>query len=81
MLKSKKVYKCFVQDCGFGRFFTEKTIIAQPLEDGIKYVERFFILKKRDITLNKVSNFINWYLDPKDKYRKDLSTEGVLLGL
>ena len=32
----------------FGKFFTKKTIIAQPLEDGIKDVGRYYsILKKK----------------------------------
>ena len=47
---------------GFGKFFTEKAISAQPLEDGIKDVERYSILKKRDVMSNKVIDFINKYL-------------------
>ena len=67
---------------GFGKFFTEKTIIAQPLDDGIEDVERYSILKKRDTILSKVSDFINKYLDPsKDTYQKDLSIDCVLLEL
>ena len=67
---------------GFAKFFTEKTIIAQLLEDGVKDVERYSILKKRDTILSKVSAFINMYLDPsKGTYWKDLFIDGVLLEL
>ena len=80
--KSCRKYKNKLSRYGFGKFFTEKTIVAQPLEDGIKDVERYSILKKRDTTLSKVSGFINKYLDPsKGTYQKDLSIDDVLLEL
>ena len=54
---------------GFVNFSQKKTIIAQPLEDGIKGVERYSIMKKRDTILSKVSDLIKKYLDPsKDTY-------------
>ena len=57
---------------GFGKFLTVKTIIAQALEDGIKDVERYSILKKRDVISSKVGDFINKYLHlSKDTYQKD----------
>ena len=63
-------------------FSRKKTIIAQSLEDGIKDVEHYSILKKRDTTLSKVSHFINRYLDPpKDICGKDLYIDGVWLEL
>ena len=49
---------------GFCKFFTEKTIIAQPLEDDIEDAERYSILKKRKTILSKVSDSINKYVDP-----------------
>ena len=62
--------------------FQRKKKIPQPLEDGIKDVERYFILKKRDAILSKVSDFFNEYLDPsKDTYPKGLSIDCVLLEL
>ena len=40
------------------------------------------LYNKRDTILSKVSDFINKYLDPsKDTYQKDLSVNGILLGL
>ena len=80
--KSCRKYKNKLCRYGFGKFFTKETIIAQPLEDGIKDVERYSILKKRDTILSKVIDFINKYLDPsKNTYRKDLSTDGILMEL
>ena len=67
---------------GLVDFSQKKTIIAQPLEDGIKYAERYSILEKRNTILSKFSDFINKYLDPsKDTYQKDLPIDGVLLEL
>ena len=67
---------------GLVKFSQKKTIMAQPLEDGIKDAERYSILKKRDTILSKVSDFISKHLDPsKDTYQKDLSIDGVLLEL
>ena len=42
---------------GFGKFITDKTIIAQPLEHGIKDIDSYSILKKRVTILKKISNF------------------------
>ena len=44
--KSRRKYKNKLCRYGFGKFFTEKAIIVQPLEDGIKDVKRYSILKK-----------------------------------
>ena len=53
-------------------FSQKKKIIAQPLEDSIKDVESYSILKKKDTILSKVTDFINKSLDPsKDTYQKD----------
>ena len=45
--KSCSKYKNKLCRYGFGKFFTEKTIIAKPLQDGIKDVERYSGLKKK----------------------------------
>ena len=80
--KSCRKYKNKLCRYEFGKFFTEKKIIAQPLEDSIKDVESYSILKKKDAILSKVTDFINKSLDPsKDTYRKDLSIDGILLEL
>ena len=60
----------------------KQLLMVDSIKESIKDVERYSILKKRDTILSKVSDFINKYLDPsKDTYRKDLSIDGVLLGL
>ena len=46
--KSCRKYKNRLSTYGFGKFFTVKIIIARPLEDGIKEVESYSILKKRE---------------------------------
>ena len=55
-LKSCRKYKNKLCRYGFGKFFTEKITIAQPLEDGIKDVERYSIFLKNNTILSKVSD-------------------------
>ena len=62
--KSCRKYEYKICRYGFGKFFTEKSIIAQPLKNGIKDVELYTILKKRDTILSKVCDFTHKYLDP-----------------
>ena len=59
----------------------KKTITSQSLEGGIKDVERYSSLKKRDTMLSKVSDFINKYLDPSKDTYQNLYINGVLLEL
>ena len=47
----------------FGRFFTEKTIIAKPIKNVSEY-ERFTLLQHRKSILDKVSDFVNEFLCP-----------------
>ena len=44
--KSCTKYKNKLCRYGFGKFFTEKAIIVQPLKDGIKDVKHYSISKK-----------------------------------
>ena len=44
--KNCGTYKNKLCRYGFGKSFTEKTITAQSLEDGIKDVARYSVLKK-----------------------------------
>ena len=70
--KSCRKYNNKLCRYGFYKFFTEKTIIAQPLEDDIEDAERYSILRKRKTILSKVSDSINKYADPsKDTFWKD----------
>ena len=55
-LQSCRKYKNKLCRHGFGKFFTEKIPIAQPLEDGIKDVERYSIFLKKNTILSEVSD-------------------------
>lgn len=48
----------------YGRFFTERTIIAQPVKDDLSPEENNNIIAQRNATLSKVKLFIDEYLDP-----------------
>ena len=65
---------------GFGRFFTEGTIVLEPFQDDIKDIEPYSIIKKQENILSIDRAFINTFLDPsKDKFLKNLSTDSILL--
>ena len=53
-------------DCrySFFRFFSEKTIIAEPLQDDILETEKLTKIQKRNKILNKVKSYIGTNLDP-----------------
>ena len=67
----------------FGHFFTEKTIIAKPLSEDMDRDEIYEVLKRRDVTLTKVKNFIDQYLNPNDKtnYQSHMTTDDALQSL
>ena len=48
-------------------FFTDRTIIAVPLSKYIPEEQRVQILEQRSILLDKVSEYINTNLDPKQR--------------
>ena len=63
----------------FGRFFTERTICAQPLPENTFEEDKAIILGERSKILCKVKCFIDEFLDPhKDAYRDDLSIADIL---
>ena len=65
---------------GFGRFFTEGTIVLEPFQDDIKDIEPYSIIKKQENILSIDRALINTFLDPsKDKFLKNLSTDSILL--
>ncbi|XP_057310099.1 uncharacterized protein LOC130648095 [Hydractinia symbiolongicarpus] len=51
----------------FGRFFSERTIVALPLSKDIDPDERSEILKNKEVILNKVKDYIDTELNPKKK--------------
>lgn len=75
---SCRKYKNKLCRYGFSRFITERTIVSEPLEDNIKYIERYFIIKKRDTILSEFSDFINKFPNTsKDIFLKDLCVVGI----
>ena len=63
--KSCRKYKNI--DCRyfFGKFFTERTITADPLPDDMSGDEKESILQRRNAILNIVKEYIETYLDPR----------------
>ena len=62
---SCRKYKNIECRYSFGRFFTNTTIIAEPIPDDTREDEKFAILQHRETTLNPVRDYINTYLDPR----------------
>ena len=48
-------------------FFTDKTIIAIPLQHTLNQVDKFGILSKRNNILGQVKRYIDNNLDPNSK--------------
>ena len=51
----------------FGKFFTERTIVARPLPDTISDETKKQVLCKRDDILCSVKKYIDQNLNPKKK--------------
>ena len=49
----------------YGRFFTDKTIVASPLPESMPDSEKVIILTERSRILKKVKLYIDEYLDPR----------------
>ena len=62
--KSCRKYKNDKCRFNFGRFFTDRTIIAQPLSSDLSESQKKEILLKRKETLNIVSGYVNEYFNP-----------------
>ena len=63
--KSCRKYKNMNCRYSFGRFFTDKTIIADPLPQDLPEKEKMALLEKRKIILDKVKRYIDTMLNPK----------------
>ena len=60
-------------------FFTDKTIIAIPLQHTLNQVDKFGILSKRNNILGQVKKYIDNNLDPNSKsFCNDLSIQEIL---
>ena len=60
-------------------FFTDKTIIAIPLQHTLNQVDDFGILSKRNNILGQVKKYINNNLDSNSKsFSNDLSIQEIL---
>ena len=60
-------------------FFTDKTIIAIPLQHTLSQVDKFEILSKRNNILGQVKKYIDNNLDPNSKsFCNDLSIQEIL---
>ena len=60
-------------------FFTDKTIIAIPLQHTLNQVDKFGILSKRNNILGQVKKYIDNNLDPNSKsFSNDLSVQEIL---
>ena len=65
--KSCRKYKNQTCRYHFGRFFTDRTIIAVPLSKGMSEEQKMQALEQRSLLLDKVSCYINTHLDPKKR--------------
>ena len=60
----------------FGRFFTDKIIVAVPLQHTLNQVEKFGILSKRNNILGQIKKYIENNLNPNSKsFSNDLSIQ------
>ena len=67
----------------FGRFFTERTIVAKPLSDSLTELEKAEIMLARSTILNKVKSYTDSELTPVkrnfyDKSRDDFEHVGSI---
>ena len=63
--KSCRKYKNIACRYSFGRFFSVKTIIAEPLPNEMTEKEKSAVLFKRNRLLGRVQIYIDVYLDPR----------------
>ena len=78
--KTSRKYKNLACRFNFGHFFTEKTIVAEPIPKNIDEEEKKEILKERECILTRVKAFINEFLNPSDKdnYKQGMTVDSVL---
>ena len=81
--RSCRKYKNIPCRFRYGRFFTDRTICAEPLDDEIPENEKIAILSKRQAILKEVKLYIDEYLDPHKSSYRETSIAAILnvLGL
>ena len=63
----------------YGRFFTDRTICAEPLPDHLDSEEKKSILIERSRILSQVKEFIDEFLDPKkSSFKSDATIQSIL---
>ena len=62
----------------FGRFFTDQTIVAKPLNSNLSDAKKKDILSERYNILKNVSDYINEYLNPSKKNFYDVPREDYI---
>lgn len=64
----------------FGKYFTDRTIIVEPLLEELSGEEKKNILIKRKEVMDKVKEYIDLYIDPKRNniIQKNKSIEEIL---
>ena len=64
----------------FGHFFTDTTIVTRPLPKTMNEEERKRTLTQRHVTLTKVKQFIDHFLNPHDKnnYKGNMTIDEIL---
>ena len=62
--KTCRKYKNEVSRFKFGKFFIKKTLVAEPLPDGMPEEMKVLVLHKRSEILQKVTDYINNFLNP-----------------
>ena len=73
-------YKNLACRFNFDHFFTEKTIVAEPLHTSIDKAEKNRVFENRECILTKVKKFFDKFLNPSDKvnYSPDMTVDDVL---
>ena len=66
--KSCRKYKNIACRYSFGRLFTTKAIIAEPLPNDMTENEKSAVLIRRNRLLSKVQNYVDMYLQSRKKY-------------
>ena len=61
-----------------GRYFTNKTICAEPLNDDLPENEKVVILNKRQSILKEVKLYMDEYLDPHKPSYKENTISNIL---
>ena len=76
--RSCRKYKNIPCRFRYGRYFTDRTICAEPLNDELPENEKLSMLNKRQSILKEVKLYIDEYLDPHRPSYKESSISDIL---